>query len=91
MIAGAWAARSRGLAVGWQTAELPRLSTLIVARELCCPHYLRDSDDFALFGHSKSELWSHKRRIVDRLVCLRLRLRAHESSAHVCHTRHGVP
>jgi hypothetical protein len=88
------ACRSRGLPIGNLTSQFwsnvfMHAFDLFVTRELRCTGYLRYVDDFALFGRSKAELWAHKQAVVERLA--RLQLRAHEHSAQVAHTRHGVP
>jgi hypothetical protein len=88
------ACRPRGLPIGNLTSQfwsnvVMHAFDLFVTRELRCTGYLRYVDDFALFGHSKAELWACKKTVVERLA--RLRLRAHEHSAQVAHTCHGVP
>jgi RNA-directed DNA polymerase len=86
--------RPRGLPIGnltsqfWSNCVLHALDLLVV-RELRCPGYVRYVDDFALFGHSKQQLWQFKAAVVERLQ--RLRLRVHEGSMQVVPTRAGTP
>jgi RNA-directed DNA polymerase len=88
------ACRPRGLPIGnltsqfWSNCYLHALDLLVV-RELRCPGYVRYVDDFALFAHSKQQLWDCKAAVLERLQSLRLR--AHEGSMQVVPTRAGTP
>lgn len=86
--------RPRGLPIGNLTSQFWSNCYLnpfdhFVKRELRCPAYLRYVDDFALFSDSKSELWSWKQAIVERLAALRLIV--HDRSAQVTPVGDGIP
>jgi RNA-directed DNA polymerase len=86
--------RPCGLPIGnltsqfWSNCYLHPLD-LFIKRELGCKAYLRYVDDFALFSHSKTQLWEWKLAIREKLASLRLRF--HEHSAQVCPVNSGIP
>jgi RNA-directed DNA polymerase len=87
-------ARPQGLPIGnltsqcWSNVFMHGLD-LFVLRSLRCRAYLRYVDDFALFSHSKAELWAWRSAIIERLA--QMRLRAHESQAQVARSVDGIP
>lgn len=86
--------RPRGLPIGnltsqfWSNVYLNPFDWF-VRRELGCSAYLRYVDDFALFSHSKRELYQWKQAIIERLV--RLRLTIHDTEAQIVPTKDGIP
>ena len=86
--------RPRGLPIGnltsqfWSNCYLNPLDWF-VTRQLGCPAYLRYVDDFALFSHSKRQLWRWREQIIAFLAGLRLTV--HANAAQVTPTAHGIP
>lgn len=86
--------RPRGLPIGnltsqfWSNCYLHPFD-LFVKRELQCTAYLRYVDDFALFSHSKQQLWQWKQAIIKRLK--KFRLVIHESKTQVLPVSCGIP
>ena len=86
--------RPKGLPIGnltsqfWSNCYLHPLDSFI-KRELSCKAYLRYVDDFALFSNSKSELWTWKKQIKEKLA--EYRLHFHDNSAQVAQVKYGIP
>jgi RNA-directed DNA polymerase len=86
--------RPRGLPIGNLTSQFWSNCYLnpfdwFVSQELGCSAYLRYVDDFALFSHSKRQLYAWKRAIIEFLATLRLTI--HEREAQVIPCVHGIP
>jgi hypothetical protein len=86
--------RPGGLPIGnltsqfWSNCYMHPLD-LFIKRELGCKNYLRYVDDFALFSHSKKQLWEWKSAIKEKLE--QMRLRFHEHNAQVSPVHIGIP
>jgi len=86
--------RPIGLPIGnltsqfWSNCYMHPLD-LFIKRELSCKGYLRYVDDFALFSHSKKQLWEWKEAIRTKLTAMHLTF--HENSAQVSPVHVGIP
>ena len=86
--------RKRGLPIGNLTSQFWANVYLndfdhFVKRELKCPAYVRYVDDFLLFSNEKEVLKDWRKRIIEKLETLRLRL--HEEKAQIYPTEAGIP
>ncbi|MHB8626988.1 MAG: reverse transcriptase domain-containing protein [Aggregatilineales bacterium] len=86
--------RPRGLPIGnltsqfWSNCYLDPFDWFIL-NDLGCPAYVRYVDDFALFSHSKRQLYEWKQAIIDFLATLRLVI--HDRQAQVIPCGQGIP